>query len=294
MIFKGIDRGVLFILSSSLLSALSGAFAKILGEEISALEIVFFRNLLGLLFILITLRHTPTTHPGGRPWLLIWRGLFGFGALFLYFYTITAIPLGEAMTLNKTSPLFVTILAFFLLHERLGKLAIFALLIGFAGVVLITKPFGMSVGIPHLLGLLGGLLAASAYTTIRKIRDIYDARMIVLSFMGMGVALPLLLFGYTALFPPQNPSIFLVPFVMPTGVNIWIMIVLMGMSATFSQWLLTKAYSTSRAGIIGIASYVNIPFAIFVGTMLGDSWPDSMTLAGISLIILSGLMVRRG
>ncbi len=291
---KGIDRGVFFILSSSLLSALSGAFAKILGPEMSALEIVFFRNLLGLLFIAITLKHTPATLPGGKPYLLLWRGLFGFGALFLYFYTITAIPLGEAMTLNKTSPLFVTILAFFLLHERLGIRALFALAAGFFGVVLITKPFGMSVGIAHLLGLTGGFLAASAYTTIRKIRDIYDARIIVLSFMGMGVALPLFLFAGAYFFPPKSPSIFWVEFVVPSGAKVWFMIVLMGISATLSQWLLTKAYSASRAGIIGIASYVNIPFAIFVGTMLGDDWPDTMTLAGIVLIVFSGLLVRKG
>ncbi len=291
---RGIDKGVLYILASSLLSALSGAFAKVLGAHMSAMEIVFFRNLLGLLLIMITLKHTPATLPGGKPWLLLWRGLFGFGALFLYFYTITAIPLGEAMTLNKTSPLFVAILAYLLLHEGLGIRSIVALFVGFIGVTAITRPLGMEVGLPHLLGLLGGLLAAAAYTTIRTIKDIYDPRMIVLSFMGIGVAMPLGMFLLHTLVRPHHPSIFLVPFVLPQGIGVWSMIVAMGFSATLSQWLLTKAYTATRAGIVAIASYVNIPFAIFVGTLLGDRWPDPLTLFGIALIVLSGIMVRRG
>ena len=108
-----IDRGVLFMLLSALISALNGAIAKILSLEISALEIVFFRNLLGVLFLLVMLKHTPTRLPGGKIHLLILRGLLGFSAMILFFYTITTIPLGVAITLNKTSPLFVTILAFF-------------------------------------------------------------------------------------------------------------------------------------------------------------------------------------
>ena len=72
------------------------------------------------------------------------RGVFGFIAMILFFYTITIIPLGEAITLNKTSPLFVSILAYYLLKEHLSKETIFALLIGFIGVVFITKPFGVT------------------------------------------------------------------------------------------------------------------------------------------------------
>jgi drug/metabolite transporter (DMT)-like permease len=122
-----VDRGVLFMLVSALISALNGAIAKILSEDISALEIVFFRNLLGVLFLLMMLKHTPTELPGGQLHLLVLRGLLGFSAMILFFYTITAIPLGVAITLNKTSPLFVSVLAFFLLQEHLSKKGVMAL-----------------------------------------------------------------------------------------------------------------------------------------------------------------------
>ncbi len=290
----GFDRGVFFMFISALLSALNGAVAKTLGDDLSALEIVFFRNLFGVVFILITLKHTPARLKGGKPLLLLWRGLFGFSALLLFFYTITHIPLGEAITLNKTSPLFVAILAFFILHERLTPLGVFALFLGFVGVIMITKPTGSDVGLPHLLGLIGGFLAAAAYTTIRKIKHIYDSRMIVLSFMTTGVLIPLILFSISTYYAPKELDFLLSPFIMPETIKIWTLLTIIGITATLSQWLLTKAYSSTNAGIIGIASYTIIPFSIFFGTLLGDKFPDIFTLVGIILIVISGLMVKKG
>ncbi len=290
----GFDRGVFFMFISALLSALNGAVAKTLGDDLSALEIVFFRNLFGIIFILITLKHTPTKLPGGRVSLLIWRGIFGFCALLLFFYTITTIPLGVAITLNKTSPLFVAILAFFILNEKLNFKAIFALFIGFFGVVMITKPTGVEAGLPHLLGLLGGLLAAAAYTTIRKIKHIYDSRIIVLSFMTTGVIIPLVLFGISEFYTPKHLDFLLSEFIMPDTPKMWLLLLTIGITATLSQWLLTKAYSSSNAGVVAIAGYTVIPFSIFFGTLLGDRFPDIYTLLGIAFIVASGLLVKKG
>ena len=99
-----IDKGILFMLLSALISALNGATAKLLSDHIDTFEMVFFRNLIGMTIILYTLKHTPAILTGGKLHLLILRGIFGTLAMLLFFYTITTIPLGEAITLNKTSP----------------------------------------------------------------------------------------------------------------------------------------------------------------------------------------------
>jgi drug/metabolite transporter (DMT)-like permease len=291
---NGIDRGVIYMFFSVLLSAMTGAAAKMLTDDMSALEIVFFRNLFGIIFILITLSHTPSKSKGGKPLLLLQRGIFGFTALFLFFYTITTIPLGEAVTLNKTSPLFVAILAFFLLGEKLSIKGVIALFLGFLGVVLITKPFGVSIGLAHFLGLLGGFFAAAAYTTIRKIKDIYDSRSIVMSFMSVGIGVPIVMFMIAPFYLPQSLEFIISPFTMPTSYKVWGLLLVIGVTATISQWLLTLAFSGSNAGIIGIVSYASIPFAIFFGVLLGDNIPDVLTFIGIALIVLSGLMVKKG
>ncbi len=295
MMLSKVDRGVLFMLVSALISALNGAIAKVLSEDISALEIVFFRNLLGVLFILMMLKHTPTKLPGGQLHLLVLRGFLGFSAMILFFYTITTIPLGVAITLNKTSPLFVSVLAFFLLQEHLSKKGVAALIIGFIGVLFITKPTGLTFSYEHFLGILGGFFAAAAYTTIKKIKHIYDARVIVLSFMATGAIAPLILFLMAPYIDaPEAISFLFVDFHMPSSNKVWMLILAMGLISTLSQWLLTKAYSLSKAGIIGVVSYTNIPFAIGFGYMLGDAFPDFWTFCGIGLIILGGLLVKKG
>lgn len=289
-----IDRGILFMLLSALISALNGAVAKILSEDMSALEIVFFRNLIGVMIILYTLKHTAPSLSGGRFHLLFMRGLFGFLAMILFFYTITAIPLGEAITLNKTSPLFVSVLAYYLLKEHLSKRAILALLIGFFGIVFITKPYGLSISYEHFLGVMGGFFAAAAYATIKKIKDIYDTRVIMLSFMGVGTFFPLLFFVITPwIDAPDSLGFLFQPFVWDINAKVWLLIGFMALISTLSQWLLTKAYSFSKASIIGVISYTNIPFAIGFGWMLGDGFPDIYTFTGIGLIVLGGILVSK-
>ena len=291
---KKVDNGILFMLGSALISALNGALAKVLSEDMSALEIVFFRNMIGVGLILYALKHTPPKLTGGKIHLLFTRGVFGFSAMILFFYTITTIPLGEAITLNKTSPLFVAILAYYLLGEQLSKRTAIALFIGFIGVIFITKPFEMSLSYEHILGVLGGFFAAAAYTTIKKIKDIYDSRIIVLSFVGVGSLLPALLFLVAPFVDAPSAISFLFPeFILPTTFIVWILIGFMAIISTLSQWLLTKAYSASNLSIIGVISYTNIPFAIGFGFMLGDAFPDALTFSGIALIIFGGLLVSK-
>ncbi|MFA9374223.1 MAG: DMT family transporter [Poseidonibacter sp.] len=280
---KTMDKGILFMLLSAFIAALSGAVAKVLSETMDPIEIVFYRNLLGVMIILYSFKKVSVSIDSSKLHLLFLRGLFGTLAMLLFFYTIATIPLGEAIILNKTSPFFVTILAYYLMKESISVNTFFALIIGFLGVVLIIKPFGIEISFEHILGVLGGFFAAAAYATIKKIKDIYDARVIMLSFMGIGVIIPLLLF----LFTPYTQ------FKIHTEFFVWSLIALMAILSTASQWLLTRAYSLSKASIIGVVGYSSIPFAVGFGVMLGDSLPDIYTFLGITLIVIGGILVSK-
>lgn len=280
---KLIDKGILFMLLSALIGALNGAVAKMLSVSMDPIEIVFYRNLLGVIIILYSLKKVPVSINTSKLHLLFLRGIFGSLAMILFFYTIATIPLGEAVILNKTSPFFVSILAYYFMKESISTPTIFALIIGFAGVILIVEPFGIEISIDHFIGILGGFFAAAAYATIKKIKDIYDARIIMLSFMGIGVILPLLIILFTSF----------VQFKIHTDPMIWALIVFMALLSTSSQWFLTRAYSLSPASIIGVVSYTSIPFALGFGIMLGDSIPDIYTFLGIALIILGGILVSK-
>lgn len=271
------------MLLSALIGALNGAVAKFLSQSMDPIEIVFYRNLIGVLIVLYSFKKFSVSIDTSKLHLLILRGVFGALAMVLFFYTIATIPLGEAVVLNKTSPFFVTILAYYLMKETITLRIFFALIIGFIGIIFIMKPFGIEISIEHIFGVLGGFFAACAYATIKKIKDIYDARVIMLSFMGIGVLIPLALF----LFTPY------VHFKIHTDIFIWALIVFMAIISTASQWFLTRAYSISQASIIGVVSYSNIPFAIGFGVILGDSLPDLYTFLGIVFIVIGGILVSK-
>jgi len=109
--------------------------------------------------------------------------------------------------------------------------------------------------------------------------------------MLVGTLGPLLFMAIGTLYEaPQGWDWIIAPFVMPQGVQ-WLYIVAVGTSATVSQLLMTKAYELTKAGIVGTISYTNIVFGMFIGIALGDPIPSLLTVLGIILVIVSGLIV---
>ncbi len=289
---RAIDRGVVYMVLASLSFAFMGGFAKELSHTIPPLEVTFFRNLFGVVVVLASLGKYPLRQIGGKPWLLLFRGTIGFLALLAYFYDLAHIPLGEAVTYNKTSPIFAAIFAAIFLRERMPRSAWLAVVLGFVGIVLIARPDGVSLDRYDLLGIFSGAGAALAYTSIRELRRYYDTRAIVLSFMGMGTIGPIVLMAVSSRVQAPELDFLFAEFVMPHG-RIWLYALGVGFFATISQFLMTRAYELTQAGIVGTASYTNIVFAVIIGVMLGDPFPDGWSSLGIALVIGSGLIVAR-
>jgi len=279
------------MLLASFYFAFMGGFVKLLGQTIPSVELTFFRNIFGVAIILFALFKTPSKSKGGKPLLLFFRGFIGFLALLAYFYNMAHIPLGVATTYNKTSPLFLAFFAWLFLNEKLPKTAILALLFGFLGIIFIAKPDGFAFSKYDILGIFSGIGAALAYTSIRELRKYYDTREIALSFMGVGTIGPLILM-ITANYYNFDKSLDFIfaKFVMPNGKE-WLYIIGVGILATISQLLMTKAYTLTKAGIVGTITYTQILFGTIVGIILGDKFPDIYTIIGMSLIILAGLLV---
>lgn len=282
-------RGILLMLAASFLFALTMAFAKLLSDSMGSVEVTFWRNAIGLVVLALTIFHTPIRNVGGRPVTLIFRGIIGTVALLVFFYTISATSLSNAIVYAKTEPIFTAILAFFLLKEKLRYSALFAIIIGFAGVALLS---GMAWNYLHLMGILTGFLSALAYTSVRSLKAYYDARTVVLSFMIAGVLIPALLMVTAEYYTSEHLAFALSPFVLPNGTD-WIWIVLMGLAAALGQIFMTRAYFYAKAGLVSTISYSVVLFATLFGVFLGDLLPTPAVFAGAVLIILSGIILTR-
>jgi drug/metabolite transporter (DMT)-like permease len=281
------------MLFASFLFACMGAFAKALSGSMSSVEIVFFRNLAGVFLIGASLYKAPLKGEGGKPWLLFFRGFIGFCALLMFFYNVANISLAEAMTFSKTSPIFTAIFAFIFLKEKLYAKGWIGVFIGFVGILFITKFTGENLDKTDWLGVLSGVGAALAYTSIRELKQYYDTRAIVLSFVLTGTIGPIILMGISEFYMNDSLDFMLGQFVMPSGSD-WVYIVLLGLFSTFAQLSMTKAYSYTKAGIVGTISYSNIVFSTIIGVfILGDAFPDIYVVIGICLIVISGIIVAK-
>ena len=288
---KNINNGVKYMLLASILFAFMGAFAKLASQHMSSLEVVFFRNIFGVLTIGYAVYKTPMIQKGGKPFLLFFRGFMGFTALLAYFYNIANISLGDAVTFSKTAPIFTALFAWAFLKEKLSLKAWIAVFIGFGGILLITQP-NLGFTKYDLLGIFSGIGAALAYTSVRELKRYYDTRAIVLSFTFTGTIGPLILFVLSEYFHISSLDFIMGKFIMPSGI-VWVYIFSLGLLGTLSQIYMTKAYGETKAGIVGAVSYTNIVFAILLGVLLGDSIPSFLSLCGIGLIVIAGVMVAK-
>ena len=286
-------KGIGYMLIASFCFALTGACARALRDVINPIELVLFRNLFGVVFILASLYSRPPVQYGGKLSLLIFRGVIGTGALYSFFYGISRIGLPVSITYQQSYPVFLALFAAYFMNETLNRREWTGVFIGFAGICLIFLP---SVDMSlisfkhHAIGLSNALMTGMAYLSIRGLSRWYDDRSIILSFMLSGIVLPLVSMAAGAIWDVGHLDFLIAKFDMPRWEDLPL-ILLLGLAALMGQIFLTKAFSYQKTGIIAAVGYSNIVFSFIFGIMLGDDFPSLYAMAGIVLIICSGMII---
>jgi drug/metabolite transporter (DMT)-like permease len=269
-------QGAAFVLASEALLAIMAAIIKHLSLGLPNEMLVFFRNLFGLVVIApIALRHGPRALTTNRLHLHVLRATAGVGAMYCYFYTISSIPLAQAVLFKLTAPFFIPLIALAWLSERLPPTTLIAIAIGFAGVALILQPGLSGIPLAGVIGLAGAALAGAAKVAIRAMGATEPAPRIVFYFGSLATAVS----AIPLLWAWQTPT---------ASALGWL--ALMGLSATSAQLLLTRAYSIAPAGRIGPFSYVAVIYSSLLGWLIWGEIPGLLTMAGSLLITAAGIL----
>lgn len=259
-----------------------GVFVKLGAALFSSVELVFYRSLIGLLAILAVAgaRRLPLRTRVWRNHL--WRGLAGVTSLGLYFWCITVMPLATAVTLNYTSPLFLTLLTTWLLKERFHWPLVAAVIVGFAGVVLLLRPhLDEDQWLAGVLGLVSGVFAAFAYLNVRRLGRLGEPEYRTVFYFAL---VSTVAGGAGLVFTGVHP-------VTREGLGI---ILGMGTTATLAQLALTRAYRTGKTLVASALAYSTIVFASLFGMALwGEVLPLSAWI-GMALIMGSGMLALKG
>ncbi|MFP4061263.1 MAG: DMT family transporter [Halochromatium sp.] len=275
--------GAAFIVLGECCFASMGVCIRIVSAELPNAMVVFGRNLIGLMLLAPwLLRHGVGDVKTRVPGLHLLRAVAGVAAMYCFFHAIAELPLAEAMLLKLTAPIFIPLIAIAWLHERVASLLWVALGIGFAGVILILEPdpsrHWAGVSPVALIGLLGGVLAAVAKVTVRRLSHSEPIGRIVFYFALIGGSISALPLFWNWQMP--SPSALL-----------WLLGI--GIAATLGQLALTRGLSLAPASRMGAFGYFSVVFGAGYGWLFWDEPLTLSLLLGTLLIAVGGLLASR-
>jgi len=275
-------KGALLVLLAELCMASMGALIKHLGQSLPNEMLVFSRSFLGLLFFLPLLATWRNISFKTRVLKIhLVRSLSGISAMYCFFYALIHLPLADGMLLKMTAPLFMPIAAYYMVDERVSRFTVWALLVGFAGVLVILRPDGQ-FNVFVLIGLMGGILAALAKVSIRRLSRTEPAYRIVFYFALIGVLVSMV----PLMFHLRSASISL------TSLD-WLLLVGVGLVGTLGQFALTRGYAIANAGTVAPFTYFSVIFGSVYGYWFWQEIPSLNFMSGALLIAVAGLLTMK-
>lgn len=267
-----LPRAVVYMLASAFAFSLMSLGVKVASARLPTGEIVLARGVVTLVASYLMLVRAGLPLWGTNRAGLAFRGLLGFGGLSFYYLSIAYLPLADATTIQNTTPILTTLLAWWLLGETVGWPTAVALVCGIAGVGLIAHPGGAGLAPIGVAVALGAAACSSfAYVTVRQLARTEHPLVIVWYF-------PLIA----------------TPLVVPWAIATWqtptltdaLLLLGIGLATQAGQVLMTMALAIERAGRVTSVGYAQVAFAMGWQWLVFGAPPTTWTVAGAGLIVL--------
>ena len=278
-------RGVLWMLAAALGFSVMSLLVKVASASFPTMELVFARSAFMTVVTVGALRLQRASPLGADRRTLLARAAVGATSLSLFYFGIGRLPLGDAVTVQYTAPVWTALTAAVLLGERVRPAVAASAVLSLAGVALVARPSalfgagaaldGWGVAAVATAAVLSGL----AYTFVRKLRQTDRPMVIIfyLSWVGMVGALPFAFFG---------------GWVWPGGWQ-WALLLGIGLATHAGQLGLTKGMQTLEAGTASAVGYLQVVLAFVWGAVfLGDA-VDGLSVAGAALVVSGVLLTVR-
>jgi drug/metabolite transporter (DMT)-like permease len=241
-------------------------------------QMIFFRCAAGIVAILpFALRAGAPAFHVKRPWTVARRCFFSTLGFFASFYAFAHLPLADAQAISFSRVLFITVLAVWLLNEKVGARRWAAVAIGFVGVLIMLRPTGDA---PPSIATLAALASAFLFgITIVTVKDLTrdHSSLTLVAYTNIFTTLVGLPFAFLAWTQP--------------GFTDLVLFLGMGFAGVGAQSCYVRALAGADASLMGLIDYVRLPLAIFFGWLIFSEQPDTMMLLGAAIIIGSTLYI---
>ncbi|SLN12567.1 Riboflavin transporter [Roseovarius litorisediminis] len=241
--------------------------------ELDTFEIMMYRSLIGLLAVIVVALLTGAYRQITRRSLgaHLLRNLCHFTGQNLWFYAITVIPLAQVFALEFTSPLWVVILSPLFLGERLTRIRVIAAFVGFAGILLVTRPspetldMGTLAAATAAIGFAGTILVTKRLTRTETLTCILFWMTLMQSILGL-------------IFTGFDGDIAL-----PSAQTLPWLIVIAG-CGLLAHFCLTTALSIAPATLVAPVDFLRLPLIAVVGMMFYNEPVDALVILGAAII----------
>ncbi len=275
-------RGMLAAMAAFFMFTVMNVFAKLLSAHHSVIEVAFYRNLIAcipFLILVFALGKRDILVIRSKPSLVGFRAVLGAISLVTTFAAFSLMPMAETTVLLFTSSLFIPILGVILLSEKVGPYRWSAVVIGFAGVVVMAGPGGHMSAIGIAVAITAALMHATLQIVLRYLGRYERPETVTFYFLVIGTLVMALPLPFVAVAPTmaEVPLLF--------GV---------GLSGALAQWLISIAFRNAPAAIVTVFNYSGIVWATLFGWLIWNEWPLTTVLIGAGIVIASnGLIIWR-
>ena len=271
--------GIFYMLFSVTFFSLMDVLVKVT-DEYALGQILFFRSLFGLIpiFFLIPKDRLKNFYKTQRIGLHFYRSFFGAIAMASIFTALRNLELAETVAMTFAGPIFVTLFSIFFLSEKVRLTRWSAVIIGFIGVIFISRPGFETANIFYIFPLVFCLGFAAVCILIRKL-TLYGESVWLIAFyftLVSGLAgLATLPFG---------------GWLIPTKID-FILLALIGIFGSVANLLLTQSYKLAEVSLTTPLKYLALIYAIAFGFFIFQEIPSFYTILGAGLIVVSSLII---
>ena len=256
------------------------AMGRMLGQyEVNSFQTVFCRLFFAFVVLLPLVLHSGigkvvTTQLKTY----IFRSISGIIAMWMWFYAVTLIPIGEQTALSFLAPLFTTMGAAVFLGEIVRMRRWLAIMVGFIGALIIIRPGIIDLTLGHFVAIATALAFGCSTLIIKHLTRKDDPLVIV--FISHLIMMPLALLP--AVYVWEWPSY-----------DVWLILMATGPVAVIGHVTMAKAYKLADASFVAGVDYARLPFAVLFGWVLFGELSDIWTWIGASIIFGSSFYVIR-
>lgn len=270
-------RGITFMLAALLLLAIMNALVRHVSQGLHALEIVFFRQLFGVVVLLPWLvRQGLDVFRTRRPGLHAVRGVVHAISMTSFFYAVSIAPLTDVTALFFAAPIFGTLLAAWALKERTGPRRWAAILVGFAGALIVLRPGFGTINPGLLYSLLSAFLWAVTVMIIRTLSR-EDSSVTITAYMALWLT-PITF--VPALFVWQWP-----------GGAQWLWLIAIGLIANVGHLLMNQAIKDAAPGVVMPLEFFRLIFITVIAYVAFAEIPSVFAWIGGTMIFGSGVYI---